>query len=65
MILSPSFLKRAWLGYELGGLINKALDKKENTLLPIWLNIGKQEILDFSPPLVNIVAIDAEKKGAS
>ena len=62
VVLSPYFIKKPWPVYELGGLINRALDNKEKSLLPIWLNVSKQEMLDFSPPLANIYAIDAGKK---
>ena len=55
VILSPSFIKKGWTNYELDGIVTKTLSG-EQILLPIWHNITKQEVLDFSPSLADKVA---------
>lgn len=55
VILSPSFIKKGWTNYELDGIVTKTLSG-EQILLPIWHNITKQEVLNFSPSLADKVA---------
>ena len=55
VILSPSFIKKGWTNYELDGIVTRAISG-EQVLLPIWHNITKQEVVDFSPSLADKVA---------
>lgn len=56
VILSKAFLtKKGWKGYEFKGIIAKLLSK-EQSLLPIWHGVTKEEIMDWSPSLTDIVA---------
>lgn len=55
VVLSPSFIKKGWTNYELDGIVTRAVSG-EQVLLPIWHNITKQEVMDFSPSLADKVA---------
>lgn len=55
VVLSPSFVSKGWTNYELDGIVTRAVSG-EQLLLPIWHNITKQEVIDFSPSLADKVA---------
>lgn len=55
VILSPSFIKKGWTNYELDGIVTRTISG-EQVLLPIWHNITKQQVVDFSPSLADKVA---------
>ncbi len=55
VVLSPSFINKGWTNYELDGIVTRAVSG-EQILLPIWHNITKQEVIDFSPSLADKVA---------
>ncbi len=55
VVLSKDFIKKGWTNYELDGIITKATTG-EQVVLPIWHNITKQEVVDFSPSLADKLA---------
>lgn len=55
VILSRNFIRKGWTNYELDGIITKAVSG-EQVMLPIWHNITKQEIVDYSPSLADKLA---------
>ncbi len=55
VIISKSFIEKGWTNYELDGLMTKAITGQQ-VLLPIWHNITKQEVIDYSPSLADKVA---------
>lgn len=55
VILSKNFIKKGWTNYELDGLITRSVSDQQ-ILLPIWHNITKQEVIDYSPSLADKVA---------
>ncbi len=55
VVFSPPFVDKGWTNYELGGIVTRTISG-EQILLPIWPNITKQEVIDFSPSLANKVA---------
>ena len=54
-MLSSSFIAKGWTNYELDGIVTRAVSG-EQLLLPIWHNITKQEVINFSPSLADKVA---------
>ena len=50
--MSKDFIKKGWTNYELDGIITKVVTG-EQVVLPIWHNITKQEVIDFSPSLAD------------
>lgn len=55
VVLSKDFIKKGWTNYELDGIITKSLTG-EQVILPIWHNITKKEVIDFSPSLADKLA---------
>ncbi|ABM18353.1 DUF1883 domain-containing protein [Marinobacter nauticus] len=55
VVLSPDFIKKGWTNYELDGIVTRTVSG-EQILLPIWHNITKQQVVDFSPSLADKVA---------
>lgn len=55
VILSRSFFGKGWTNYELDGLVTKSISG-DQVLLPIWHEITKQQLIDYSPSLADKVA---------
>lgn len=55
VVLSPSFISKGWTNYELDGIVSRTVSG-EQILLPIWHNVTKQEVIDFSPSLADKLA---------
>ena len=55
VIVFKDFIKKGWTNYELDGIITKAISG-EQIVLPIWHNITKREVIDFSPSLADKLA---------
>jgi hypothetical protein len=55
VVLSRSFFRKGWPNYELDGLVTRAITG-EQVLLPIWHEITKSELIEFSPSLADKVA---------
>ncbi len=55
VVFSQVFLTKGWTNYELDGIVTKSVGG-EQVLLPIWHNVTKREIMDFSPSLADKVA---------
>ena len=55
VVLSHAFIAKGWTNYELDGIITRAVDGQQ-VLLPIWHNISKDEIIEYSPSLADKVA---------
>jgi hypothetical protein len=55
VVLSKHFIKKGWTNYELDGIVTKAISG-EQIILPIWHNITKQEVINFSPSLADKLA---------
>ncbi|MDD2582705.1 MAG: DUF1883 domain-containing protein [Desulfuromonadaceae bacterium] len=55
VVLSKSFFKKGWTNYELDGIVSKA-NSGEQILLPIWHNITKQDVLNYSPSIADRLA---------
>lgn len=55
VVISKNFINKGWTNYELDGLITRSLTG-EQQLLPIWHEIAKQEVINYSPSLADKVA---------
>lgn len=55
VVLSRSFIKKGWTNYELDGIVTKSMTG-DQVVLPIWHNITKQEVVDYSPSLADKLA---------
>ncbi len=55
IVISRDFINKGWTNYELDGLITKAVNG-EQTMLPIWHNVTKREVINYSPSLADKLA---------
>lgn len=58
VVLSSAFFAKNWTQYELNGLVAKEMEGRK-VVLPIWHKVSKDEVLQFSPPLADKVAINS------
>lgn len=58
VIFSKAFFRKGWTNYELDGLVEMNINAP-GTLLPIWFNVSKEEVAEYSRSLSNILAINA------
>jgi len=57
VVISSSFLKKPWPEYELRGLVAREIEE-DRVILPIWHGVTRQQVLNFSPPLADKVALN-------
>ena len=55
VVLSRAFFGRGWPEYELDGLVTRAVSG-EQILLPVWHDVTKREVMDYSSSLADRVA---------
>lgn len=55
VVLSKDFIRKGWTNYELDGIITK-VTTGDQVILPIWHNITKQEVINYSPSLADKLA---------
>jgi hypothetical protein len=59
VVLSENFFKKKWTSWELDGLVARQNALENEMIIPIWLNITKDKLLEYSPSLADKVAINA------
>ncbi len=60
VVISKNFLEKRWTDYEYRSLLSKE-DNGKKVILPIWHNISKDEVKNFSLYLYDKVALDTSK----
>ena len=55
IVISRDFIHKGWTNYELDGLITRTVNG-EQVMLPIWHNVTKREVIDYSPSLADKLA---------
>ena len=61
IVLSPSFFAKNWPQYELNGLTSREIAGRK-VILPLWHKITKDDLLAYSPPLADKVAVVTQGK---
>lgn len=56
VVISRSFIKKGWTNHELDGLFNLEMTQGK-TILPIWHDITKTEVQNYSPSLAGRIAM--------
>ena len=59
VVLSQAFFGRGWPEYELDGLVTQTVSGLQ-VLLPVWHNVTKHEVMEYSPSLADRVARSTE-----
>src|SRR3990167_4967579 len=49
IILSKNFFEKQWTKKELNAFLSKEIIFENDVLLPIWLDVTKEEVFEFSP----------------
>lgn len=60
VVLSPSFFQKRWPNRELSGLVARETAEDRQLILPVWHKVGRDSVLEFSPPLADLVAASSE-----
>lgn len=55
VVLSPHFFSKGWANYELDGIVTRSVSG-DQSLLPIWHNVTKADVMRYSPSLADKVA---------
>lgn len=58
VVLSTAFFKKKWTRDELGALQVQRIDDRK-LIIPIWYQVTRNQVAEFSPFLANVIAIDA------
>jgi hypothetical protein len=59
VVLSPSFFRKQWSQWELDGLVARQNAGPENVILPVWHNVSVHDVLQYSPPLADRLAVSS------
>tara|TARA_B110000967_G_scaffold203007_1_gene242858 strand:- start:647 stop:1630 length:984 start_codon:yes stop_codon:yes gene_type:complete len=62
IIISKNFFKKSWTKKELEALLNKEIILNQTLILPVWLDITPKDVYNFSPLLVDKLAVSAKPK---
>lgn len=58
LILSPNFLSNeGWGKVEFNSIYTREIIENKNVMLPIWHEVSKQDVYEYSPRLADIVAL--------
>lgn len=60
VILSPAFFVKEWPNRELDGLVARE-SGRDKVILPVWHNIGADEIIRYSPTLADKMAVSTSR----
>jgi hypothetical protein len=56
VVLSPAFFAKEWPQRELDGLVSRETAQGAQLILPVWHNVGRDDVLHHSPPLADKLA---------
>lgn len=64
LIISPNFIdNNGWSKKEFESIFSRELIKNENIFLPVWFNVTKEQVYEYSPGLVNILGLNYSELG--
>ncbi|MDH5190675.1 MAG: toll/interleukin-1 receptor domain-containing protein [Gammaproteobacteria bacterium] len=63
IVISPHFLEKQWPEYELRGLVAREMEGGK-VILPVWHNVTKSQVLEYSPPLADKKAVNTTESSA-
>lgn len=64
VVISSHFVGKRWTKWELAGLVNRQNSDEQNVILPIWHGVTKSQVLNFSPPLADLMALSTTNERA-
>ena len=63
VVISNDFIRKPWPEYEFRGLVTREVEEGR-LILPIWHGVTRQQVVNFSPPLADKLALKTEDIGA-
>lgn len=61
VVLSPNFFSnKGWGRAEYDSVFTREILEKQDVILPVWLNVGVQDVYNYSPRLADKVGLSAE-----
>lgn len=60
VVLSPSFFAKHWSQWELDGLVARQNSSAESVILPVWHRVQGKDVLAYSPPLADKLAVSTD-----
>ena len=57
VILSASFFAKRWPQWELDGLTMRQISGEQNVILPVWHEVGPDDVRSYSPALADLFAV--------
>ena len=58
VVLSPHFFSKQWSQWELDGLVARQNSGDSDVILPVWHQVSRDDVLAYSPPLADKIALD-------
>jgi signal transduction histidine kinase len=58
VVISKAFISKKWPERELQGLVANQI-AGQTVIIPIWLDVSQQDVLEYSPPLADTFALNA------
>lgn len=65
VVISRHFISKRWTRKELAGLTSRQTSENSDVILPIWHGVTKEEVLSFSPTLLDVLAHDTSTMQAT
>jgi TIR domain len=64
IVLSTNFFSNGgWTKREFDSIFTREILEETNLVLPVWYSVGKKEVYDYSPSLLNVKGVDWEHLG--
>jgi len=61
VILSKYFFNKGWTKHELRGLVSREIESETKFILPIWHEVSANDVKEFSPTLVDKIALNTNQ----
>jgi len=65
VVLSHAFFQKRWPARELNGLVARQMRGDEMVLIPLWHGVTRDDVVEFSPPLGDLIAVKTSRGVAS
>lgn len=64
LVISPNFISNeGWTKTEFDSIFTRQILENQKLVLPVWYNVTKQQVYEYSPSLLNIFALDWNRLG--
>ncbi len=58
LVLSPNFISnKGWTKKEFDSIFTREILEEQQLVLPVWFNVTKQQVYEYSPSLLNVKGV--------